>query len=148
MEKLSARAAEITRQEWRNFGLYYISDDGTKEWHLHGSKLGFFQFARILDIYASNAANAGQSKHEHLGPHRYLTLTTWPTARLDERGVWGSPQDMHRLVNQLRDVLAGAATDQILQVKEQYTLSAEYALCLHVDQDSFDRASLDPQLVG
>ena len=148
MEKLSDRAADMTRQEWRDFGLYYISDKNSKEWHLHGSKSGLLGFTKILDSYAANATNVVQSEHEHLGPHMYLTLTTWPSARLDDRGVWGPPQDIHRLASQLNDALASARPGQMLQVKEQYTPAAEYALCLHVEQDSFDPASLDPQLGG
>jgi hypothetical protein len=148
MEKLSDHAAEITRQEWRDFGLYYISDEASKEWHLHGSSLGLLGFTKILDSYATNPANVGQSEHEHLGPHMYFTLTSWPVARLDDRGIWGLPQDFHRLANYLRIALASAMPDQVLLVKEQYTPAAEYVLFLHVEQDFFDPASLDPQLVG
>jgi hypothetical protein len=57
MEKLSDHAAEITCQEWRDFGLYYISDEASKEWYLHGSKFGLLGFAKILDSYASDPAN-------------------------------------------------------------------------------------------
>jgi hypothetical protein len=148
MEKLSDHAAEMTRQEWRDFGLYYISDEASKEWHLHGSRLGLLGFAKILDSYAANPANVSQSEHEHLGPHMYLTLTSWPVARLDDRGIWGLPQDLHRLANYLRSALASAVPDQVLLVKEQYAPTAEYALFLHVEQDFFDPATLDPQLAG
>lgn len=148
MERLSERAADITRQEWRDLGLYYISDEASKQWHLYGSKFGLLGFAQILDSYAANPVNAGQSEHQHLGPHMYLTLTTWPIARIDDRGVWGLSQDIHRLANQLRNELRSVAPGQVLRVKEQYTPAAEYALCLHVQPDSFDPASLDPQLVG
>jgi hypothetical protein len=148
MEKLSNHAAEATRQDWRDFGLYYVSDEASKEWHLYGSKLGLLGLSKILDSYAANPANIGQSEHEHLGPHMYLTLTTWPAARLDERGIWGLPQDLHRLANHLRSTLASAVPGQVLRVKEQYTPAAEYALCMHVEQELFDPASLDPQLAG
>ena len=119
-----------------------------KEWHLYGSKLGLLGLAKILDSYAANPANIGQSEHEHLGPHTYFTLTTWPVARLDEHGIWGVPQDLHRLANHLRGTLVSALPGQVLRVKEKYTPAAEYALCMQVEQDLFDPARLDPQLAG
>jgi hypothetical protein len=55
---------------------------------------------------------------------------------------------LHRLANYLRSALASAVPDQVLLVKEQYAPTAEYALFLHVEQDFFDPATLDPQLAG
>jgi len=148
MGRLSARVAEETRQEWRDFGLYYISDDNTREWHLHGNREGLLRLAEALERYAANPANAPTSEHEHLGPHWYLTVTTWPEPRLDGRGIWGQPKDLERLALFLREALASALPSAVLRVGKQFTPNAEYDLVLHVEPESFDPASLDPQLAG
>ena len=146
MEKLSGRVAEMTRQEWRDFGVYYISDDEERAWHLHGSKDRLLHFADLLDRYSANPARAAVSEHEHLGPHWYLTLTTHPEARLDGRGIWGQPTDFERLARLLRNAVGQATPGQACRIREQYVPNAEYDLILHVESDSFDPSSLDPQL--
>jgi hypothetical protein len=148
MEKLSARPAQDTRQDWREFGYYYDIDDTAKEWHLHGSASGLLNFASSLEAYAANPANASISEHEHLGPHMYLVLTTWPTAKLDGHGVFGQPSDLLRLAGLVRKYLASASAGQVVRIGQEYAPFAEYSLCLHVHQDGFDPASLDPQLAG
>jgi hypothetical protein len=148
MEKLSAHAAQNTRQDWCNFGYFYAVDDTAKEWHLHGSVSGLLKLAHSLEAYAANPANAGISQHEHLGPHMYLVLTTWPTAKLDGHGVFGKASDLLRLASIVRRYLANASAGQVLRMRQEYTPSAEYTLCLHVHHDGFDPASLDPQLAG
>ena len=146
MEKLSGRIAEMTRQEWRDLGVYYISNDEERVWHLHGSKSCLLQFAALLERYGANPARAAVSEHEHLGPHWYLTLTNYPEARLDGRGIWGQPADFERLARLLRDAVSRASPGQTCKVREEYVPTAEYDLILHVETDSFDPSTLDPQL--
>src|SRR5690606_3316522 len=146
MERLSGPAAEMTRQEWREFGFYYISNDEKREWHLYGSISGLRGLVDALSRYAANPRNADQAEHEHLGPHFYLTLTTWPEPRLDGRGIWGQPRDFERLAHLLRETLDVATAGQTSVIREHYTPSAEYALTLHIQPTSFDPSSLDPQL--
>lgn len=148
MEKLSPGAAQDTREEWRDLGYYYVSDDVAKEWHLHGSAPGLLGFVRSLESYAANPANAAVSEHEHLGPHMYLVLCTSPTAKLNGSGIFGQSSDMLRLAHLVRAGLSTSAPGQVLRVREQFTPSAEYTLCLHVHKHTFDPASLDPQLAG
>lgn len=148
MERLSKQAAEQTRQAWRDFGLFYASNTSSRSWHLHGSRAGLLGFADLLDAFAAKYAGHDDSEHEHLGPHMYLTLTAWPTARLDQRGIWGTSPDFRRLAGHLRGILATAQPGDVPVVRESCTPSAEYALCLHVKADRFDPASLDPQLAG
>jgi hypothetical protein len=147
MEKLSGRVAEITRQEWRELGVHYSSDDNTKEWHLHGSKSGLIRFAKKLEWFARNQ-NRALSEHVHLGPHSYLTLTTWPEPRLDDRGIWGQPDDFDRLADIFVGVLDSSSPRQTHCIREQFASSAQYILVLHIEAESFDPASLDPQLAG
>ncbi len=148
MEKLSDRVAEMTRQEWRDFGVYYLSDDKAGEWHLHGGTSGLIRLVEALERYAGNPSRAAPSEHEHLGPHWYLTLTTWPEPRLDARGIWGQPHDFERLAGILRGVLGASSPGQVHYIREQFAPSAHYSLILHVESESFDPASLDPQLAG
>jgi hypothetical protein len=147
MEKLSGRAAEMTRQEWRELGVYYTSDDNAEEWHLHGSKSGLVRLAKTLVRFAGNP-NQALSEHAHLGPHSYLTLTTWTEPRLDDRGIWGQPNDFDRLASILLDLLGSSSPGQTRCIREQFASSAQYTLVLHLESESFDPASLDPQLAG
>jgi len=146
MEKLSSRMADMTRQEWRDFGVYYISDDEAREWHLHGSTSGLVRLAEALERFARNPNRAAPSEHEHLGPHYYLTLTTWPEPRLDDRGIWGQPHDFERLGG--IGLLGSSSPGQTHCIREHFAPSARYSLVLHVESESFDPASLDPQLAG
>ena len=148
MEKLSARAAQDTREDWREFGYYYAIDDAAKEWHLHGSVSGLLRFANSLEAYGAIPANERTSEHENLGPHMYLVLATWPVAKLDGHGIFGQAGDMLRLASLVRKCLARAFSGQVLRICQEYAPAAEYTLCLHVHQDAFDPASLDPQLAG
>ena len=148
MEKLSGRVAEMTRQEWREFGVYYISDDEAREWHLHGSASGLVRLAEALQRYAGDPNHAAPFEHVHLGPHCYLTVTTWPEPRLDSRGIWGQLHDFERLAGTLRNLLVSSSPGQTHYIREQFVSSAEYSIVLHVESESFDPASLDPQLAG
>ena len=91
MERLSGRVAEVTRQEWRDLGFYYLSDDNTCEWHLYGSREGLLRLSEMLERYAADPMHAPSPEHKHLGPHCYFTLTNGPGPRLDGRGIWGQP---------------------------------------------------------
>ena len=48
----------------------------------------------------------------------------------------------------LREALASVLSGAVLRIDEQFTPNAEYALVLHVESESFDPASMDPQLAG
>ena len=146
MKTLSTLAAQATRHEWRELGFYYRSNEQEQAWHLHGSRVGLLKFADRLEDYARSSAHIRPSEHEHLGPHRYLTLITWPEPRIDNRGVWGSSADFQRLATMIREACRSAASGQTCRIRERYAEDAAYALLLHFHSDEFDPASLDPQL--
>jgi hypothetical protein len=145
METLSTLAAQATRQEWRALGFYYLSSEQEQAWHLHGSRAGLLKFADRLEDYARSSAHIRPSEHEHLGPHCYLTLITWPELRIDNRGVWGSSADFKRLATMIREACLSACSGHF-RIRERYAEDAAYALLLHFHSDEFDPASLDPQL--
>lgn len=146
MEPLSALAAEATRQDWRELGFFYMSDELGQVWHLHGSRAGLRKFADRLDNYARASHVALNGGHEHLGPHCYLTLTTWLHADVDRTGIRGQACDFERMASLVRDACASIEPGQTSRVREQFATKAAYALILHAHADGFDPAGLDPQL--
>jgi hypothetical protein len=148
MEMLTGRAAEMTRQEWRDFGVYYVSDDLQREWHVHGHKAGLHRLAHALEQFASSELATQALEHRHLGPHFYFTLTGWSEPRLDGRGVWGGPEDFRRMSHLICHAAAKGQPGDQIRISHEYAASAEYTFVVHVQPDVFDPASLDPQLAG
>ena len=144
--KLSEKGKELTRREWREFGVYYRSDESTCEWHLHGNREGFGQLAGYIEAFAKGRCQEDEQAHEHLGPHWYLTLEGWHVPRLDKRGIWGTPDDLERIATMIRAGTNRAQDGSSVCIGEEYASNAEYVLVMHVEPDSFDAASLDPQL--
>ncbi|KRA74499.1 hypothetical protein ASD78_13630 [Lysobacter sp. Root667] len=148
MTELSDRMKADTREEWREFGFFYTSDDSAKEWLLSGDKAGLLGFADMLDAYAAEPRFATKSEHEHFGPHWYLKVVTWSEARIDGHAIWGSQADIARLAQLVRSAVKAAQAGDSINIREQYSGDSEYTLVLKVQVDGFDPASLDPQLAG
>lgn len=109
MEPLSALAAEATRQDWRELGFFYPSDDFGQVWHLHGSREGLGKFADRLESCARSSDVALNRGHEHLGPHCYLALTAWTHADIDRSGIRGQACDFERMAGLVRDACASSS---------------------------------------
>jgi len=146
LKKLSPRIAEETREDWRDLGYYYTVDDQRREWRLTGSRDGLMRFARAVAAYANEPSRAGISEHEHLGPHSYLTLCTSDSRDIDGRAFYGRLDDFSVLGDIVREQLATARPGTEVRIREQYAPGATFSLVLDVRDDSFDPASLDPQL--
>jgi hypothetical protein len=147
-EKLPPEVAAQTRQEWRELGFFYFSDDEHREWHLIGSAAGLLKFADLLEDYSSREQNDKPSEHDHFGPHMYLEVMTWPYAGIDGHSIHGPLPELTRLAAIVRRSLRDAGSPQKIRIREEYSPAAEYSLVLDVRDDSFDPASADPQLVG
>ena len=93
MNKLSGKAAELTRQEWRDLGFYYISSTEQQKWILHGSKVGLLNLCKLVEEFA--AKNHPLGEHDHLLPHWYLTLTSCDTFSINSRGISGTPKQLN-----------------------------------------------------
>jgi hypothetical protein len=71
---------------------------------------------------------------------------TWPEAGIDGNSIHGTLADLERLAGVIEKHLAGSVPGDVVRIREQYALNAEYAIVLTVKPDGFDPATLDPQL--
>jgi hypothetical protein len=148
MEKLSPKAAEMTRREWQALGFFYVSDNVSKKWQLTGSKSGLIGFANSLEAYASDPNLARKSEHEHFGPHMYLKVMTWPDAGIDGKSIRGTQEDIRKLATLIKEKLSVAQPGEEVTLGAEYVEESEYKLVLRVRDESFDPATEDPQLAN
>lgn len=145
MDKLSGKAAELTRAEWRELGFYYVSHDGEQKWELHGSKSGLFNLSELLRNFANDNREYGD--HEHLLPHWYFTLTASDAFAIDARGISGTPEQLRNFATYFNGkVLSSANSSTVCVSKEIF--NTDYSIEFTVHGDNFDPSSKDPQLQG
>jgi len=148
MEKLSRKATELTRREWRDLRFFYCSDTEMREWRFIGSREGLLTFAKSLDAYATDPRYEAQSEHLHLGPHMYLKVMTWPHPGIDQHSIHGTLDDIKRLAGLIRQKLAPASPGEVITLGSEYCRDSQYKLVFSVKEDDFDPATEDPQLAG
>jgi hypothetical protein len=148
MDRLSPKAIELTRREWRELGFFYCCDDAARQWRLSGSVAGLLRFAEIAEQYSAEPTSAQISEHEHIGPHAYLELLTSQDAGIDSHAIHGSPQDIARLAQLVRQKLATAKPGDQIAIGPEYAEDTEYSIIFDVRDPSFDPSSEDPQLTG
>ncbi|MBH0014336.1 hypothetical protein I6F66_19895 [Pseudoalteromonas sp. NZS100_1] len=143
MNKLSPKLAEMTREEWRELGFYYIIDDDSKAWNLYGSVDGLSNF--ITEILKFTARDEVKGEHEHLLPHWYLTLQYDDGFDICERGILASKIELLIFIDILKQLLLKAKVGEIIGL-HNHVKSASYRMYLHVKGADFDPSKLDPQL--
>lgn len=143
MDKLSGKAADLTRAEWRELGFYYVSHEGEKNWELHGSKNGLLKLCALIKKFADE--NRVYGDHEHLLPHWYLTLTAINSFTIDERGIGGTPEQLRNFANFFQSKVFSSKVGSTDSVSKE-TFSTDYSIEYTVQGDNFDPSSQDPQL--
>lgn len=137
---------KATREEWRELGFYYETDDSRKIWRFVGSLEGLLGLPAILDQYVADPRNTLKSEHEQYGPYMYLKIMTWPEAGIVAGSIHGRLEDLSRLAELLRLKLQEQEAGSEVIVNEAYTPDYEYSLLFEVMQKGFDPASVDPEL--
>lgn len=143
MKKLSPKLQEMTKEEWRELGFYYISDDDKGRWDLHGSVNGLSNLISLIESFLAQDEVLG--KHEHLLPHWYLTFEFTKAGDVSKRGLVGSKRDFQALNSFLRKQFEEAQKGDVIDLHRFYQ-SPSYKMFLHIHGDSFDPSSMDPQL--
>lgn len=144
----SSAVNERTRQEWRELGFYYESDDESKEWLLVGSRAGLLRFRDILLEYTNEPRNATKSEHDHYGPYMYLKVMTWPESGIDGDSIHGPLDDLRRLASIVEKNLLQAEAGATIRIADEFSEKSEYTLMLAVREDDFDPPSVDPELTS
>ncbi len=143
MNKLSGKAAELTRQEWRDLGFYYISSTEQQKWILHGSKVGLLNLCKLVEEFA--AKNHPLGEHDHLLPHWYLTLTSCDTFSINSRGISGTPKQLNEFAKIFTKSVQNSSKGTTSLLSKD-VFSSEYAIEYTVHGDNYDPSSKDPQL--
>ena len=134
---------EETKEEWRELGFFYDSDDEKKEWILTGSKIGLFGFCECLRSYSKNERNNQVSEHDHYGPYMYLKIMTWSEAGINKGSIHGSLKDLLRLSGLIDSQLESATPGDSIAISSEYTSECDYKLILNIMPDAFDPSSPD-----
>jgi len=143
---MDERLKNRTRSEWRELGFFYERDDNSKEWLLVGSRRGLARFCDLLRSYVADPRSTVKSEHEHYGPYMYLEFMTWDEAGIDEHSIHGTLIDLERLAELVDAKAARLQPGDRIRIREEYASTSQYALVLHLREESFDPSSLDPSL--
>lgn len=143
MDKLSGKAAELTRQEWRDLGFHYVSNTEKQKWILHGSKSGLLNLCKLIEEFAARILQFGE--HEHLMPHWYLTLTSSDSFSINSRGISGTPEQLNQF-SKIFSQSVQASDLEITSCLPKEVFDSEYAIEYTVHGESYDPSSQDPQL--
>ena len=143
MNELSPKLAEMTREEWRELGFYYIIDNDSKAWNLYGSIDGLSNF--ITEILKFTERYEVKGEHEHLLPHWYLTLQYDDGFDICRRGLLASKTEFLIFIDILRLRLEEAEVGEIIGL-HNHVKSTSYQMYLHIKGADFDPSILDPQL--
>ncbi|MBT1449790.1 hypothetical protein KJ365_02775 [Glaciecola sp. XM2] len=143
MNKLSDKIADLTREEWKNLGFYYISDQANEKWELHGSRTGLSNLCNLLRKFASENREYGD--HEHLMPHWYLTFTSLEDFSINKRDIGGKPEQLMRFANFFEKEVSDCRQGATVTVPKD-AFNTDYEITFTVHRDNFDPSSKDPQL--
>ncbi len=143
MNKLSGKAAELTKSEWRDLGFYYISHEDKRTWELHGSQKGLINLCSLLREFAD--ADYKLCHHEHLLPHWYLTITLTDSFAINERGIEGTSRQLNEFADTLEHEFSEAVI-HVISTISKCAYETEYKIEYTVHGDDFDPSLKDPQL--
>ena len=138
------------RNEWRELGFYYDTDDrlSVNQWRFFGSKQGLQNFVTLLDEYTSNPNNNEISEHDHYGPCSYLKIMTWNVPTITNDYIAGTIQDLKELRNIIADKLQKSEPGETFNIDKEYgkdnTITAKFFVMSH----NFDPVSMDELIVS
>jgi len=142
----SEETNRATREEWRELGFYYVTEEEPPGWRFVGSSTGLERLVSLLDEYVRDSRKTTVSEHEHYGPYMYLKVQTSEAPEIDSHSIRGSLADLARL----RDLIAGAlrahGPGQSFVIGPEYAESVTFPLRFQVREAGFDPAVADPEL--
>ncbi len=139
---------QATRDEWRELGFYYVTQEEPPGWLLVGSVTGLSKLVSLLDDYVQDSRNATLSEHEHYGPYMYLKVQTSEAPQIDRQGIRGSQADIRRLRELIEAGLRVHGPGESFVIGSDYSQSVEFPLIFQVREAALDPAACDPELRG
>jgi len=135
-----------TREEWRELGFYYATQEEPPGWLFVGSPTGLSKLVFLLDDYVQDSRNATLSEHEHYGPYMYLKVQTSEVPEIDSESIRGSLRDLARLRGLIAAELRTHGPGQSFVIGREYAESVRFPLRFEIREAGFDPATADPQL--
>ena len=143
MEKLSGKVADMTRNEWKELGFFYYSDDSEKRWDLYGSQSGIVRLSEEISDFISRDEIFGE--HQHLLPHWYLTIEYDEVPDINKRGIVGRKVDLLKVRDFLNSAQNNSSPRSCVAIHSCFDQTT-YKMYFHIEQDDFDPSSMDWQL--
>jgi hypothetical protein len=137
---------ERNRKEWRELGVYYETDDNSKEWKIYGDRKGIENLISIINQYCNNETNHQISQHIHLGPYSYLKMMTWDSPFITTDVIAGTIDDLKKLCGLIKDKLQKAKTGDSFTIDKEFRGNNEAKITVNVMRDNFDPVTMDEQL--
>ncbi|MFO0490029.1 MAG: hypothetical protein ACK5ZY_17310 [Cyclobacteriaceae bacterium] len=137
---------EMLRREWRELGIYYKTDNDTREWKIYGDRKGIENLGTIIKEYCDKRENFQVSEHIHLGPYSYLKIMTWDRPFINTDVIAGTIKDLKKLSELITEKLKNAKTGDIFTIDKEFGDNNEAKITFKVMTDNFDPVTMDEQL--
>lgn len=137
---------EMLRREWRELGVFYETDNETKEWKIYGDRKGIENLGTIIKDYCDTAGSSQISEHVHLGPYSYLKIMTWDSPFITTDVIAGTIDDLKKLSGLIKEKLRNANTGDSFTIDKEFGDNNEAKITINVMTDNFDPATMDEQL--
>jgi len=137
---------EMLRREWRELGVYYETDNETKEWKIFGDRKGIENLGTIIKDYCDKAGSSQISEHVHLGPYSYLKIMTWDSPFITMNVIAGTIDDLKRLSRLIKEKLGKTETGDSFTIDKEFGDNNDAKITINVMTDNFDPVTMDEQL--
>ena len=137
---------EKLRREWRGLGVYYETDDDTREWKIYGDRKGIENLGTIIKEYSAKPENSQVSEHIHLGPYSYLKIMTWDRPLITTDFIAGTIDDLKKLSGLIKEKLKNTKTGDSFSIDKEFGDDNKAKITINVMADNFDPVTMDEQL--
>ena len=137
---------EMLRREWRELGVYYETDNNTREWKLYGDRKGIENFGTVISEYCDKRENFQISEHIHLGPYSYLKIMTWDRPIITTDFIAGTIDDLKKLSGLIKEKLRKTKIGDSFSIDKEFGDENKAKITITVMANNFDPVTLDEQL--
>ena len=137
---------EMLRREWRELGVYYETDNDSREWKIYGDRKGIENLGTIINAYCDKPENFQVSEHIHLGPYSYLKIMTWDRPLITTDFIAGTIEDLKKLSRLIKEKLKDTKTGDSFSIDKEFGDDNKAKITINVMADNFDPVTMDEQL--
>ena len=137
---------EMLRREWRELGVYYETDNTTKELKFYGDRKGIEIFSYVIKEYCDKRENFQVSERLYLGPYSYLLIMTSDRPFISTDVIAGTIGDLKKLSELIREKLKKTKTEESFTIDNEFGDNNKAKITIKVMADKFDPVTMDAQL--